>query len=99
MWGKQKNDVTEQRHDPRYYRIKTPLKEGCRVMYRYTMFGYAYGGGNPLDALWVGYLYNIPIGGPPIQAFNEVKYIPGASATTYYQDGYLYLKVGRTLMM
>ena len=66
-------------------------------MYRYTMFGYAYGEDTPLDAVWVGYLYSNPLG-PPIHTFNEVKYIDRANATTYIQDGYLYLMVGQKLI-
>ena len=87
----------KKQNDPRYYNIKTPLREGCRVMYRYMMFGYAYGEKTPLDAVWVGYLWNEPPG-PPMHTFNEVKYIDGAKATTYIQDGYLYLKVGQKLI-
>ena len=76
----------------RYYRIRTPLKVGCRVMYRFTMTGYSYGEGKPIDCVWVGYLYTSQL--EPIKTFTECKYISGAEASTYIEDGHLYLKLG-----
>ena len=63
-------------------------------MYRYSLIGYAFGARKPLDIIWVGYLYNNPTG-PPIHNYTKCKHdIPGMFASTYTQDGYLYLKFG-----
>ena len=78
---------------PRVYHIRTPLEVGSKVMYRYTLMGYSYGVGKPMDCTWVGYLYDNPTG-PPIQAFNTCFNPEGLEASTYIESGYLYLKMG-----
>ena len=89
-------------HDPvipghawaeRVYHIKTPLEEGSLVMYRFDLTGYSYAAGKPMDCLWVGYLYDSPVG-PPLQAFNTCINPEGLEASTYIEGGYLHLKVG-----
>ena len=71
----------------------TPLLS--QVMYRYSLIGYSYGQGQPMDCVWVGYLYDIPKG-PPIQNFNECQYPKNSNTepTTFIQDDTLYLKLG-----
>ena len=77
----------------RVYLIKTSLEERSSIMYRFDLTGYSYGSGQPMDCLWVGYLYDSPVG-PPLQAFNTCINPEGLEASTYIEGGYLHLKVG-----
>ena len=85
----------------RFYHIRTPLTFQCSTMYRFTLKGYGYGIGKPLDFIWVGYLYDRDPGSNPIRQgscmdVNDLGKSNGVQVSQYVSesDKHLYLTFG-----
>lgn len=80
----------------RCYHIKTPLTLGCSTMYRFTLSGYSYGIGQPLDLIWCGYLFSGYTDTQKLWQVNCTDLHNNCNEVTQYigTDNHLYLSFG-----